>query len=42
MTERQIIAVLTVLGATAGLGFAIFNLYYAFKYPNGVTAAKKT
>ena len=40
MTERQVIAILTVLGATAGLGFALYNLYYAFKYPNGVTVKK--
>lgn len=40
MTERQIIAILTVLGATAGLGFALYNLYYAFKYPNGATVKK--
>lgn len=36
MTERQIIAVLTVLGSTAALGFAIYNLYYSFANPNGV------
>ena len=40
MTERQIIAILTVLGATAGFGFAVYNLYYSFKYPNGVTVKR--
>lgn len=40
MTERQVIAVLTVAGAAVGLGFAFYNLYYAFKYPNGVTARR--
>lgn len=40
VTQRQIIAILTVLGATAGLGFAIFNLYYAWKYPDGITAKR--
>jgi len=31
MTERQIIAILAVLGATAAIGFAIYNVYLAFK-----------
>lgn len=40
MTERQVIAILTVLGSTAALGFALYNLYYSFKYPNGVTVRR--
>lgn len=40
MTERQVIAILTVLGATAAFGFAVYNLYYAFTYPNGTTVRR--
>ena len=36
MTERQVVAILTVLGATAALGFALYNLYYTFTYPSGL------
>jgi len=31
INERQIISIFAVLGATAALGFAIYNVYLAFK-----------
>lgn len=40
MTERQVIAVLTVIGTFSALGFALYNLYYAFAYPNGTTVKR--
>jgi hypothetical protein len=32
VSERQVIAILTVVGSVAALGFALYNLYYAFTY----------
>lgn len=36
MNERQIVAVLTLAGSVVALGFSVYNLYIALKYPNGV------
>jgi len=33
VTERQVVAILGVIAATATLGFAIYNIYKAFN-PN--------
>lgn len=40
VTERQVIAILTVIGSFAAFGFAVYNLYYAMKYPNGATVKR--
>lgn len=38
ISERQIISILAVLGATAAFGFAIYNAYLAFKSVEGAKA----
>jgi hypothetical protein len=38
VTEKQIIALLTLVGASAAFGFAIFNVYLVFKNGNGQSA----
>ena len=36
VNQRQIVAVLTVIGSMAALGFAIYNLYISFQPNNSL------
>jgi hypothetical protein len=39
-TEKQVLAILSVLATSAALGFALWNLYVSIKQPNAYKVTK--
>ncbi len=40
VTEKQVVSILTLIGAAAAFGFAVFNVYLVFKNGNQVQGVK--